>query len=371
MRRKNEELHKENENLKQKIADMSENILPTDNEIKAMKEEMEMCRRQMAKYEITIANMMEELRRGKDTIESLEEIIRAKNATIEECMEQQNKAANEETYTQVMGQSNTKPDGAPPLSRGVGSASSRAQDAPRRQDAPRMQEVESTSLQDRYIAFNNRGQPKSRRMISRQSSTLSRQTSMASVNAESLCNIDMITQVVTGIMSEVMTYTRGIVENKINEALGLPRSRIQPSNNSTSENPGGSKAPSAVTWANRVQGMSTITADVTRNIINADEFPPLGYTGGAGRTGGNQASKKDARQHGCLNPTRTQVRRDQHGAEPLGMEEKFMQSQPLYCQYRTPMVGPYQLDKSCSKIKLCQPNMGGSSTHQGLMERYW
>ena len=135
VRKKNVELQKENENLKQEINEMSDNIRRTDNEIKAMNEEKEFYRSQMAKYEEKISSMMDDLMRGQSVIEKLEEVIRSKDALIQDCSEHhQKKAANEDTYTQAIGQSSGRLVSVPALPRGAESVSTRAQENPRRQD---------------------------------------------------------------------------------------------------------------------------------------------------------------------------------------------------------------------------------------------
>ena len=92
--------------------------------------------------------------------------------------------------------------------------------------------IGAARTRDPYEAFHTRGQQGGqmrRRQASRQSSTFSRQQSATSFGAESTSSMDMVTQIVTGIMSEVMSYTKEMVVNKLMRLWGLlgERSSLQ------------------------------------------------------------------------------------------------------------------------------------------------
>ena len=143
-----------------------------------MSEDIKDMKKQLANYEEKFANMMNEIMSGRNLIQKLEEVIKSKDALIQDCSEHhQRKAANEETYTQAMGQRNGRMDIATSSPREAECASTSAQGYPRRQDGARVQESTRAHMQDGYSAFRNRGQRTTRRSASRQSSIISRQTS--------------------------------------------------------------------------------------------------------------------------------------------------------------------------------------------------
>ena len=115
---------------------------------------------------------------------------------------------------------------------------------------------------------------------------------------------DMINHVITSIMTEAMSHIKDIVECKMNEVLGVPRNRTQTTSNSDRSNAVANRAPSAITWANRVQGAPTT------DVINAEEFPPLRNPGGTNRNR-NQEPRREVRQRALPKPILRWERRDQ------------------------------------------------------------
>ena len=127
----------------------------------------------------------------------------------------------------------------------------------------------------------------------------------------------MVTQNITRVMMEVISYTKEMVESKVNEALRTSRRVEQlPNDNNHRDNLRRSGAPNAISWADRVRGPLKMTVEMPRNVLSAEEFLPLRGLSGIGKSGGTQTLRRERawKEH----PTPRQQEEDTHTVEHRG-----------------------------------------------------